>query len=60
MDTAPSDDELRAFIRGTLADVDNLLREPDIVDETIRDHRALWVMLYRVSRGSDPSDQPSG
>lgn len=56
MDTEPSDDELRAFIEAMLSNLDRHLREPEVIDETIRDHREMWVTLYRASMGFDAPD----
>ena len=35
------------------------LREPEVIDEAIRERRQLWVMLYRASYGFDVRDAPS-
>ena len=51
MNTEPSDDELRAFVGSMLSNLDRLLREPDVIDEAIREQRDMWVMLYRASMG---------
>lgn len=56
MDTEPSDDELRAFVGSMLSNLDRLLREPDVIDEAIREQRDMWVMLYRTSLGFDIPD----
>lgn len=56
MDTEPSDDELRAFVGSMLSNLDRLLREPDVIDEAIREQRDMWVMLYRASLGFDIPD----
>ena len=53
MDTEPSEEELRAFAHSMLSNLDGLLREPDVVDEALREHREMWVMLYRASLGLD-------
>ena len=53
MDTEPSDEELRAFVASMLSNLDRLLREPHVIDEAIREHREMWVLLYRASRGAD-------
>ena len=53
MDTEPSEDELRAFVGSMLSNLDRLLREPGVIDEAIREHRELWVLLYRASLGFD-------
>ncbi len=51
MDTEPSDEELRAFIDSMLSNIDRHLREPVVIDEALREHREMWVMLYRASLG---------
>ena len=56
METRPNDEELRAFIDSMLSNVDGRLREPEVLDEAIREHREMWVMLYRASLGFDLSD----
>jgi hypothetical protein len=56
VDTEPSDEELRAFVGSMLSNVDRHLREPAVIDEAIREHRAMWVMLYRASLGFDVRD----
>lgn len=52
----PSDEELRAFVDSMLSNLDGQLREPVVIDETIREHREMWVMLYRASLGFDVHD----
>ena len=49
MNAEPSDDDLRAFVGSMLSNLDRLLREPDVIDESIREHREMWVVLYRAS-----------
>ena len=56
MDEEPSDEELRAFVDSMLSNLDRQLREPDVIDEAIREHREMWVMLYRSSLGFDVRD----
>ncbi len=56
MDTEPSDEELRGFVASMLSNLDRLLREPAVIDEAIRDHREMWVLLYRASLGFDLHD----
>ena len=56
MDTEPSDEELRAFVGSMLSNLDRLLREPAVIDETIREHREMWVLLYRASERSEIGD----
>ena len=56
MDTQPDPDELRAFVDSMLSNLDRVLREPAVIDETIREHREMWVLLYRASLGFDDPD----
>ena len=37
----PSDEELRAFVDSMLSNLDRQLREPDVIDEAIREHREI-------------------
>jgi hypothetical protein len=53
LDPEPSDDDLRAFVGSMLSNLDMLLREPEVIDEAIREHRETWLMLYRASLGFD-------
>ena len=53
MDTEPGDEELRTFVNSMLSNLDRVLREPAVIDEAIREHRELWVALYRASLGFD-------
>ena len=59
MDTEPTHEELRAFIDAMLSNLDKAIREPEVLDEAIRHHRDMWVMLYRASLGADALDPPS-
>ena len=56
MDTEPSDEQLRAFVDLLLSNLDKGFREPDVIDESIREHREMWLMLYRASLGLDVHD----
>lgn len=56
MDTEPGEEELRAFVDSMLSNLDRVLHEPAVIDETIREHREMWVLLYRASSGSDVAD----
>ena len=40
-----------ASFRAMLSNLDKHLREPEVVDEAIRENRKMWVMLYRASLG---------
>ncbi len=53
MASEPTEEELRAFISSMLSNLDRRLREPEVIDESLRDHREIWEMLYRASRGFD-------
>lgn len=56
MDTEPSDEELNSFVNSMLSNLSGSLRDPKVIDETIREHREMWVMLYRASLGFDVRD----
>jgi hypothetical protein len=56
MGTEPTYEELRAFVDSMLSNLDRGLREPEVIDESIREHLDMWVMLYRASLGFDVSD----
>ena len=53
MADGPTDDELRAFVESMLANLDKQLREPEVIDAAIRDHRDMWVRLYQAGLGFD-------
>lgn len=59
MDTEPTNEELRAFVDALLANVDKGIREPEVLDEAIRDCRDMWVALYRATVGADAVDPQS-
>ena len=40
-----------------LSNLDMVLREPAVIDESIREHREMWVLLYRASLGFDSHDE---
>ena len=56
MDTEPSDEELRAFVGSMLSNLDQILHEPAVIDEAIREHRKMWVLLYSASLDFDLHD----
>jgi hypothetical protein len=56
VEAQPSDEELRAFVDAMLSNLDRQLREPAVIDETIRERREMWLTLYRVSLGFDLGD----
>lgn len=53
MEREPTDDELRAFIQSMLSNLDKQLREPEVIDEALREHRDMWARLYLSSSGFD-------
>ena len=59
MDGGPTDDELRRFVEAMLSNLDKQLREPEVIDEAIRNHRDMWTRLYRTGLGFEISDEPS-
>jgi hypothetical protein len=54
--TEPSDEDLRAFVESMLSNLDRYLRDPAVIDESLREHREMWVMLYRASLDFDLHD----
>ena len=56
MDRDPSQEELHAFVELVLSNLDKQLREPAVIDEALREHREMWVMLYRASLGFEVRD----
>ena len=52
----PSDEELHAFVDSMLSNLDGRLREPVVINEAIREHREMWLMLYRAGLGFDVHD----
>ena len=50
MDAEPSDDELREFIAAMLSNLDRQLREPEVIEESLREHREMWEKIYRASQ----------
>lgn len=56
MGNEPSDEDLRAFVGAMLANFDRHLLAPEVIEETIRDHQAMWVLLYHASLGFDVPD----
>jgi hypothetical protein len=53
---APNDKELLAFVDAMLSNLDRQLREPHVLAQAISDHREMWVMLYRASRGFEDGE----
>jgi hypothetical protein len=56
VDTEPSNEELRAFVGSMLSNLNQLISEPEVIDEAISLHREMWVMLYRASQGFTTPD----
>ena len=59
MSSNPSDEELRAFVRSMLANLDRSLREDDVIDEAIAEHREMWTRLYRAASDFDAHEGSS-
>ena len=60
MEVGPTEDELRTFVEAMLSNLDKQLREPEVIDEAIREHRDMWTKLYRASVGFDLDDEAHG
>lgn len=56
METDRSDEELRAFVASMLSNLNRGLRDPEVIEETIREHREMWTMLYQASLDFDAGD----
>jgi hypothetical protein len=56
MEIEPSDEELHAFVASMLSNLDRRLRDPEVIDEAIREQRETWTMLYRASVGFETQD----
>jgi hypothetical protein len=56
VDNEPSDEELRTFVGSMLSNLDQLVSDSAVIDEAIREHREMWVMLYHASLGFDIPD----
>ena len=56
MDAEPSKEEMREFVQSMLSNLDKVLREPAVIDETIREHWEMWVSLYRAGAGFGAGD----
>lgn len=52
----PTDEELRAFVVSVLSGLDTVLREADVIEESVRENREMWVLLYRASHGLELPD----
>jgi hypothetical protein len=50
--TEPTDEDLHEFVRSLLTNLEQL-SAPDVIEEAIRQHRAMWILLYRASQGFD-------
>jgi hypothetical protein len=57
--SAPTDDELRAFVDSMLSNLDKQLRDPEVIDEAIRDNRDMWTRLYQAGLGFDMREEAS-
>jgi hypothetical protein len=61
----PTDEALIAFAESTLSNFGELLRDAEVLRETVTEQRDLWVMLHRITREADqeqsssPEQQPT-
>jgi hypothetical protein len=53
----PTEEELIAFADSILSNLGDSLRDADLLHETVRENRELWLMLYQLSR--NPADSES-
>jgi hypothetical protein len=56
--TEPSEDELLEFLDLLLSNLDRELREPAVLAQALGEHRDMWLMLYRTSRGFEDGESP--
>jgi hypothetical protein len=42
-----------------LSNLDKQLRDPEVIDEAIRDHRDMWTRLYQAGLGFDMREEAS-
>jgi hypothetical protein len=52
----PTDDELLEFVDLLLSNLDQELREPDVLAKAISERREMWVALYQASRGFEDGE----
>lgn len=60
-DPEPSDDELLSFAESLLQDMRPHLRERQVLEEAIQQHRATWVSLHQAAtalRGINAAPDP--
>lgn len=57
--SAPTDDELQAFVASMLSNLDKQLREPEVIAEAVQDHRDMWMRLYQAGLGFDTREEAS-
>ena len=57
MATDPTDEQLRAFVEAMLSNLDKQLREPEVIDEAIREHRDMWTKLYKAGLNFDVREE---
>lgn len=56
--TDPTDEDLRAFARSLIEDTGDPVHELGGLELAIREHRGLWVKLYRVSAALEGVEEP--
>ena len=47
----------RAALIQALSNLDKQLREPEVIDDAIRNHRDMWTKLYRAGLRFDISEE---
>ena len=52
----PTDEQLLEFIDAMLSNLDREMRDPEVLAESLRERREMWVDLYRVSHWVEDSD----
>jgi hypothetical protein len=54
----PSDDELLAFAESLLQNLPPRLREREVLEDAIRQHRSTWVTLYEAADALKRAQRP--
>ena len=53
----PTDEQLRAFVEAMLSNLDKQLREAEVIDDAIREHRDMWTKLYKAGLNFDVREE---
>ena len=59
MPADPTDEALIAFAESALSNFPELLRDAEVLRESVTEQRDLWVMLHRITREADQEQSPS-